>query len=40
MDLLSKAGRATAAEIQEALPSPPSYSATRAMLRILEETVY
>ena len=37
MDLLYQAGRATAAEIQQALPSPPSYSATRAMLRILEE---
>ncbi|MEO8130597.1 MAG: BlaI/MecI/CopY family transcriptional regulator, partial [Bryobacteraceae bacterium] len=37
MDLLYQSGRATAAEIQEALPSPPSYSATRAMLRILEE---
>ena len=37
MDLLYRAGRATAAEIQESLPEPPSYSATRAMLRILEE---
>ena len=37
MDLLYQAGRATAAEIQQALPAPPSYSATRAMLRILEE---
>ncbi len=37
MDLLYQSGRATAAEIQQALPSPPSYSATRAMLRILEE---
>ncbi len=37
MDLLYQAGRATAAEIQQGLPAPPSYSATRAMLRILEE---
>ena len=37
MDLLCQAGRATAAEIQQVLPSPPSYSATRAILRILEE---
>jgi BlaI family penicillinase repressor len=37
MDLLYRMGRATAADIQEALPLPPSYSATRAMLRILEE---
>src|SRR5882762_5158181 len=37
MDLLYRSGRATAAEIQQALPSPPGYSATRAMLRILEE---
>jgi predicted transcriptional regulator len=37
MDVLYRAGRATAAGIQESLPEPPSYSATRAMLRILEE---
>ena len=37
MDVLYQSGRATAAEIRQALPSPPSYSATRAMLRILEE---
>src|SRR4029077_17272160 len=30
-------GRATAAEVQTALPDPPSYSAVRAMLRILED---
>jgi predicted transcriptional regulator len=30
-------GRATAAEVQTALPEPPSYSAVRALLRILEE---
>ena len=37
MDLLYRMGRATAAEIHEALPDPPSYSAVRAMLRVLEE---
>src|SRR6476646_7584924 len=30
-------GRATAAEVQALLPDPPSYSAVRAMLRILED---
>src|SRR5690242_1653323 len=37
LDILYGLGRATAAEIQAALPDPPSYSATRALLRILEE---
>jgi BlaI family transcriptional regulator, penicillinase repressor len=37
MDLLFQRGRATAAEVQQGLPDPPSYSAVRAMLRILEE---
>lgn len=37
MDILYRAGRATAATIQSALPDPPSYSAVRAILRILEE---
>jgi predicted transcriptional regulator len=37
MDLLFRQGRATAAEVQRGLPDPPSYSAVRAMLRILEE---
>jgi predicted transcriptional regulator len=37
MDLLYQLGEATAAEVQERLPDPPSYSAVRAMLRILEE---
>jgi predicted transcriptional regulator len=36
MDVLFREGRATAAEVQAALPAPPSYSAVRAMLRILE----
>jgi predicted transcriptional regulator len=37
MDILYTQGRATAAEVQTALPDPPSYSAVRAMLRILED---
>ena len=37
IDILYAQGRATAAEVQAALPEPPSYSAVRAMLRILED---
>src|SRR5882762_8915521 len=37
MDVLHSRARATAAEVQAGLPDPPSYSAVRAMLRILEE---
>ena len=37
VDILYSQGRATAAEVQSLLPDPPSYSAVRAMLRILEE---
>src|SRR5688500_20286755 len=37
VDILYSQGRATAAEVQAALPEPPSYSAVRAMLRILED---
>ena len=37
IDILYSQGRSTAAEVQTALPDPPSYSAVRAMLRILEE---
>lgn len=36
MDALHQRGRATAAEIQAALPNAPGYSAVRALLRILE----
>jgi len=36
MDALHHHERATAAEIQAALPDPPSYSTVRALLRILE----
>jgi predicted transcriptional regulator len=37
MDIIFPLGRATAAEVLDKLPDPPSYSAVRAMLRILEE---
>ncbi len=37
MDVLYQVGEASAAEVQEMLPDPPSYSAVRATLRILEE---
>ena len=37
LDILYERGEATAADVQAALPEPPSYSAVRALLRILEE---
>ncbi|MCD4749743.1 MAG: BlaI/MecI/CopY family transcriptional regulator [Thermoanaerobaculales bacterium] len=37
MEIVYELGQATAAEVGERLPDPPSYSAVRAMLRILEE---
>src|SRR6478736_6919211 len=37
LDILYQRGHATAADVQNALPEPPSYSAVRAMLRILED---
>ena len=37
MDILYRAGRGTVADVRSGLPDPPSYSAVRAMLRILEE---
>jgi BlaI family penicillinase repressor len=37
LDILYREGRASAAEIQVALPDSPSNSATRTLLRILEE---
>ncbi len=37
MDILFAQGRSTAADVMAALPDPPSYSAVRAMLRILED---
>jgi predicted transcriptional regulator len=37
MEVVYRLGRASASEVREALADPPSYSAVRAMLRILEE---
>lgn len=37
MDVIYRKGRVTAAEVREALPDPPSYSAVRTLLRVLEE---
>jgi BlaI family transcriptional regulator, penicillinase repressor len=37
MDVLYRKGSATAAEVLESIPSPPSYSSVRALLRILEQ---
>jgi predicted transcriptional regulator len=40
MDIIYKLGQASAAEVLENMPDPPSYSAVRAMLRLLEEKGY
>jgi predicted transcriptional regulator len=37
MDVLYRVGRATAQEVLEQIPDPPTYSAVRALLRLLEE---
>ena len=37
MDVIYRRGRATAAEVLDDIADPPSYSAVRAMLRLLEE---
>jgi predicted transcriptional regulator len=37
LEAVYRLGRASASEVQAQLPDPPSYSAVRAMLRILEE---
>lgn len=37
MDVVYRLGRATAADVQAHVPEPPSYSAVRAHLRVLEE---
>jgi len=37
MEVVFQRGAATAQEVREALPDPPSYSAVRALLRIMEE---
>ena len=37
MDILYQRGKSSATDVREAMPNAPSYSAVRAMLRILEE---
>lgn len=37
MEILFRRGRATAAEVLDELPDPPTYSAVRAALRLLED---
>jgi predicted transcriptional regulator len=37
LDILYAKGSATAADVRDALPDAPSYSAVRALLRILED---
>src|SRR5690349_10418517 len=37
MDILYRRGRATAADVLEDMADPPTYSAVRALLRILED---
>ena len=37
LDVLHRLGTATVADVQAALPDPPSYSAVRTHLRILED---
>jgi predicted transcriptional regulator len=40
MEIVYRLSRATATEIREELPDPPSYSAVRGMLRLLEDKGY
>lgn len=40
MDVVFRLKRATAAEVLAELPDPPSYSAVRGMLRLLEDKGY
>lgn len=37
MDILYQRGKASANDVRDAMPDAPSYSAVRAMLRVLEE---
>jgi len=37
MDVLYRRGQASVAEVLEELPEPPTYSAVRSILRVLEE---
>ncbi|KKK86597.1 hypothetical protein LCGC14_2761630 [marine sediment metagenome] len=40
MDIIYRRGRAFVWEVHQDIPNPPSYSAVRAMMRILEEKGY
>ena len=40
LEILYSQGQATATEVQAALPDPPTYSAVRSILRILEQKGY
>ena len=40
MDIIHRLGKATATDVLEALPDPPSYSAVRALLRLMEDKGY
>jgi BlaI family penicillinase repressor len=40
MDILYQRGKSSASEVRTAMPNPPSNSAVRAMLRVLEEKGY
>jgi BlaI family penicillinase repressor len=37
MDILYQRGKSSATDVREAMPNAPSYSAVRAMLRVLED---
>ena len=37
MDVIFRAGDASAADVHEQMPDPPSYTAVRTMLRLLED---
>ena len=37
MEILYARGKASASDVREAMPDPPTYSAVRALLRVLEE---
>jgi predicted transcriptional regulator len=37
MEVVYRLGRATAADVHESLPDPPTYSTIRALLRVLED---
>jgi predicted transcriptional regulator len=37
MDIVFRQGRATVSEVLDQMPDPPSYSAVRAMMKVLED---